>query len=257
VTTVSAWTKRHKTTASALVISLVAGSLLAVAALHPGFPISDVQLNARDVWVTNGEKLLGGRLNRQIDELNGSVVASTANFDVLQDGDSLFMLDPDAGRVESVSPASTDVTSAIDVPKGAEVSYGGSVIAILSPAGELWAIPSVGDLQFNFVATPPILKLGKGAHAVVTGDGVVVAVSPSKKAVYRIASLADAPVKSAFPAVGEFQISAVGDEAVVLDQSTNELVKEDGTVFDLGDDAGLRLQQVGEANDYALVATGA
>ena len=95
-----AWTKRHKTTATALVIALVAGIPLTIAALHPGFPISDVQLNSRDVWVTNGEQLLGGRLNRQIDELNGSVTAASASFDVLQDADTLFMYDPLSGRVE-------------------------------------------------------------------------------------------------------------------------------------------------------------
>ena len=252
----SAWSRRHKTTASALVIALVAGIPLTVAALHPGFPISDVQLNARDVWVTNGEQLLGGRLNRQIDELNGSVTASSASFDVLQDADTLFMHDPLSSRVESVSPATTEVTSGIDVPKGAEVSYGGTTLAIMSPAGDLWAIPAVGDLQFNFVSTPPLLELGENAHAVVTQAGTVIAVSATNKALYRVATLADEPVKSDFPAVGEFQLSAVGETAVVLDQSTNEFVAEDGSVHDLGDGQALRLQQVGAQNDVAVIATG-
>ncbi|MEP6481234.1 MAG: hypothetical protein ABJA94_04415 [Rhodoglobus sp.] len=130
------WVKTRKTTATALVIAVFAGVPLTIAALHPGFPISNVDLTSRDVWVTNGQQLLGGRLNRQIDELNGSVVASSPKFDVLQDGDSLFMVDPDAGRVEAVSPASTEVTSAIDIPHGAEVGYGGSVIAIMSTVGD-------------------------------------------------------------------------------------------------------------------------
>jgi hypothetical protein len=253
---VTGWTRRHKTTATALVIALVAGIPLTIAALHPGFPISDVQLNSRDVWVTNGEQLLGGRLNRQIDELNGSVVASSASFDVLQDADTLFMYDPLGGRIESVSPATTEVTSAIDVPKDAEVAYGGDVISILSAAGDLWAIPAVGDLQFNFVQTPPLLELGEGAHAVVTDAGTILAVSSAKKALYRTASIADAPVKSALPSLGEFQLSAVGEHAVMLDQSTNEVVTENGKVYPLGDDPALRLQQVGEDTSTALLATG-
>ena len=134
---VRGWTRRHRATATALVVALIGGIPLTITALHPGFPISDVQLNSRDVWVTNGEDLLGGRLNRQIDELNGSVVASSASFDVLQDGDTLFMYDPVGGRIESVSAATTEVTSAIDVPKGAEVSYGGTVLTVLSPDGDL------------------------------------------------------------------------------------------------------------------------
>uniref|UniRef100_UPI003988BE73 Ig-like domain-containing protein n=1 Tax=Conyzicola sp. TaxID=1969404 RepID=UPI003988BE73 len=63
-------------------------------------------------------------------------------------------------------------------------------------------------------------------------------------------------VKSDFPAVGEFQLTAVGDVPVVFDQSTNEIVTEDGSVYPLGGDTGLRLQQVGTENDTVLVATG-
>lgn len=249
------WVKTRKTMATALVIAVIAGVPLTIAALHPGFPISDVDLTSRDVWVTNGEQLLGGRLNRQIDELNGSVVASSPKFDVLQDGDSLFMVDPDAGRVESVNPASTEVTSSIDIPQGAEVSYGGSVITILSPAGDLWAIPSVGDLQFNYVSAPPILKLGKDAHAVVTREGTVIAVSSAHKKLYRIASLADAPQAKDFPSVGAFQLAAVGEQAVVFDKSTNKIVTEGGSQYSIGDEKGLKLQETGLDSRYAIVAT--
>ncbi|WP_309619819.1 hypothetical protein, partial [Salinibacterium sp.] len=249
------WVKARKSTASALVIALVVGVPLTIAALHPGFPISDVKLTSRDVWVTNGEQLLGGRLNRQIDELNGSVVASSANFDVMQDGDTLFMHDPDAGRVESVNPASTEVTSAIDVPVGAEVAYGGSVIAILGADGKLWGIPSVGDLQFNYVSSRPIAILGEGAHVTVTREGQIVAVSPEKKKLYRIASLAEAPTAKDFPALGEFQLAAIGETVVAFDQSTNEIVTESGQTYGIGDATGLKLQQTGPESSFAVVAT--
>jgi len=249
------WIKTRRATATALVIAVIAGVPLTIAALHPGFPISNVDLTSRDVWVTNGEQLLGGRLNRQIDELNGSVVASSPNFEVLQDGDSLFMVDPDAGRIEAVNPASTKVTSAIDIPKGAEVTYGGSVIAIMSPSGDLWAIPSVGDLQFNYVSAPPIIKLGEGAHAVVTRGGTVIAVSPAQHKVYKLPSLADVPKPEDFPKVGAFQLAAIGEQAVVFDQSTNEIVTEGGSKYALGAEQGLKLQQTGLDSRYAVVAT--
>ncbi|CAN5368468.1 Ig-like domain-containing protein [soil metagenome] len=249
------WVRGRKTVASALVIAVIAGVPLTIAALHPGFPVSDVDLTSRDVWVTNGEQLLGGRLNRQIDELNGSVIASSPNFDVLQDGDTLFLHDPDAGRLESVNPASTQVTSSIDLPPGAEVSYGGSVIAILSPAGQLWGIPSVGDLQFNYVSQQPLLELGEDAHAAVTEHGAIIAVSPEDKKLYRVASLADAPEAADFPAVGEFQLAAVGEQAVVFDQSTNEIVTQGGSAHSIGDEKGLKLQLSGPESRFAVVAT--
>ncbi|MGV8851672.1 MAG: Ig-like domain-containing protein [Rhodoglobus sp.] len=247
--------RTRKTIASAVVVSLVVGVPLTFAALHPGFPVSDVDLTASDVWVTNGEQLLGGRLNRQIDELNGSVIASSAQFDVLQDGDALFMNDPVAHRVESVDPATTEVTSAIDVPNDAEVSFGGTNLAIVSPQGELWIVPAVGDLQFNYVSDPVLISLGVGGRATVTSSGVVIAVSPDKKAIYRVETIADQPVKSDFPAVGEFQIAAAGDSAVIFDQSTNELITENGRSYPL-DKQGLRLQQSSAEAGFALVATG-
>ncbi|MCU1514164.1 MAG: hypothetical protein JWO10_1254, partial [Microbacteriaceae bacterium] len=249
------WVKTRKTLASALVIAVVAGVPLTFAALHPGFPVSDVDLTSRDVWVTNGQQLLGGRLNRQIDELNGSVVASSPNFDVLQDGDSLFMHNPDAGRIESVDPASTEVTSAVDIPKTSQVSYGGTNLAIVSPTGDLWVISAVGDLQLNYTTTPPLLKLGKGGHAVILQNGTIVAVSAVKGKIYRFATIAAAPEVHDFPSVGEFQMAGVGDQAVLFDQSTNSLVTESGAKHKLPQQ-GYRLQQTGAASNYAVVAGG-
>ena len=249
------WRARRKTIASAAVIALVAGGTLTVAALHPGFPITDVDLTSRDVWVTNGEQLLGGRLNRQIDELNGSVTAGSPNFDVLQDGDALFLVDPDNDRLESVDPATTSVTSSVDLPADAEVSYGGDLIAVVSK-GKLWALPSTGDLRLDVVSTPPLLDLGEGGHAVVTASGQIVAVSPAHKTLYRIPTLADVPVESSFPKVGSFQLAAIGEDVVVFDESTNELVTQDGTVRSLGDERALKLQHSGPASSHAVLATG-
>lgn len=246
---------RKKAVAGALVVAVVAGVPVTIAALHPGFPVNDVDLNASDVWVTNGDQLLGGRLNRQIEELNGSVIASSADFDVLQDGDSLFMFDPVAGRIESVSASTTEVTSSIDVPVDSEVDFGGDVIAVTSPSGDLWALGSVGDLVFNYAQTEPLVKLGDGGHAVVTGDGAVIAVSPSEKKVYRIESLGADIVTSAFPSIGEFELTAVGDQAVAFDTTTSTIMKEDGTIFEL-EQNGLRVQQVGAENDSVFIATG-
>lgn len=255
MTSLTEWVKTRKATASAVVVALVAAVPLTFAVMHPGFPVSDVDLTSRDVWVTNGELLLGGRLNSQIDELDASVVAASASFDVLQDGDTLFMVDSTIGRVESVSPASTSITSAIDVPQGSDVSYGDDVIAIVSPDGQLWVIPAVGDLQFSST-NPPLLELGESGHAVVTRDGVVLAIAPQEGIRYRIESLVDLPETGEFPKVGEFQLAAVGDRAVALDESTNELVIDGGPTVDLGEHVGLRLQQTGPAAEYAVVATG-
>ncbi|WP_167051563.1 Ig-like domain-containing protein [Salinibacterium sp. ZJ77] len=248
------WRARRRTIASATVIALVAGGTLTVAALHPGFPVSDVELSSRDVWVTNGEQLLGGRLNRQIDELTGSVTASTPNFDVLQNGDAVFLVDPDNARLESVDPATTSIMSSVELPRRAEVAYGGDVISVVSE-GNLWALSAAGDLQLDTVSSPPLLELGAGGRAAVTTEGAILAISPADKTLYRLDSLADVPVESAFPRVGTAQVAAIGDRLVALDESTNELVLDDGTVHPLGAQRALHLQQSGAASDYAILAT--
>ena len=247
---------RRKTIASAAVVALVAGGTLTLAALHPGFPVTDVDLTSRDVWVTNGTQLLGGRLNKQIDELNGSITTASPASDVLQRGDAVFVVDPDNDRLESVDPATTSITSSVDLPPDAEVAYGGDVLAVVSH-GKLWALPSVGDLRLDVVAQPPLLELGEGGHAVVTESGAIVAVSRTDGALYRIPTLADAPVESTFPKVGEFQLAAIGERVVALDESTDELVLDDGTVRALGGDRALELQQSGPAASFAALATGA
>ncbi|MEP6481233.1 MAG: Ig-like domain-containing protein, partial [Rhodoglobus sp.] len=105
------------------------------------------------------------------------------------------------------------------------------------------------------MSSPPVLKLGAGAHMVVTREGTVIAVSPTKHKLYRIASLADAPESKDFPAVGAFQLAAVGEQAVVFDQSTNEIVTEGGSKYGIGSEKGLKLQQTGPDSRYAIVAT--
>ena len=105
--TVSSWLRGRRVSASVVVLSVLAGVPLTFAVLHEGFPVTDVDLAARDVWVTNGKQLLAGRLNRQIEELNGSVNAASTAFDVLQDGDDVFLIDSSVGSIERVDPAFT------------------------------------------------------------------------------------------------------------------------------------------------------
>ena len=73
MTLVSSISRHRKAVASAVVLAVDAAIPVSFALLHQGFPETEVQLDAKDVWVTNGGALLGGRLNRQIEELSGAV----------------------------------------------------------------------------------------------------------------------------------------------------------------------------------------
>ena len=53
----------RKAIASTVVLALVVATPVTLAIVHEGFPISDVELNANDVWVTNGTYRFGGNGN--------------------------------------------------------------------------------------------------------------------------------------------------------------------------------------------------
>lgn len=246
-------TRRRKPIASALGIALLAGVPVTFAVLHDGFPVSDVDLQARDVWVTNGDALLGGRLNRQIEELNGSVSAQSPSLDIVQDGADVFLVDPDLGQLSRVDPAYTTLVEPAELPPDSQVALGGRTLAILSPQGELWAVDVANTLVFD-PASPPDADLGRGARATVTRDGVVLAASVDDQQLVRIPAPGSVPEVAPLAVPGEFQLAAVGDEAVLLDETANRLVRADGSTVELPD-AAYRLQQTGPARDEVVLAT--
>lgn len=245
--------RNRKAVASAVGIALLAGVPVTFAVLHDGFPISDVDLEARDVWVTNGDALLGGRLNRQIEELNGSVSAQSPALDVVQNGSDVFLFDPQLGSLARVDPAYTTLVEPAEIPPGSSVSLGGSTLAILSPQGDLWALDVSNSLAFDPTSTPAA-ELGRGALATVTQDGVVVAVSVADQLSIRIDAPNIPPVESPFAVPENAQIAAVGDRMVLLDEDTNRLLREDGSSVELPD-AAYRLQQTGPASSDVVLAT--
>lgn len=247
----------RKKIASATILALLIATPVTLAILHPGFPISAVDLVSKDVWVTNSNTATAGRVNMQIAELNGATTVPTSKFDVLQSGRNVFVVDEQNANVSRVDPAYLKTGEAISVPRNAEVTYGGSLMTVLDPAdGSLWIVPAEGQLHFDFHAVKPAIVLGKNAHAVATLGGIVFAVSTDKKALYRIDSPGAAPVQSATVDVGDYLLSAVGDHAVILDRTKNVIIKDDGgTVNNLPAQA-LRIQQTGPARDFVVVATG-
>ena len=109
---------RAQAVASAVALAVAVGVPVTFAVLHQGFPVTDPDLRARDVWVTNGQELLAGRLNRQIEELDAAVATASNDVDVFQDGDDVFLLDASVGSVERIDPSFTTLTQRIDVPLG-------------------------------------------------------------------------------------------------------------------------------------------
>ncbi len=255
VGTFTSWARTRKPIASVVALAVAVGVPLTVAVLHQGFPVTDPDLRARDVWVTNGQELLAGRLNRQIEELDAAVATVSNDVDVFQNGDDVFLYDASAGSLERIDAAFTTLTQRIDVPLGAQIAYGGDVLAILSPKGELWTTPAGGDLSFDARGTDPLVELGAGARVAVSDRGTVFATSEDDDELVTIAVGGGDPVVAAVEQLGAHQLAAVGERAVMLDEDRNAVVV-DGRVAELPE-PGMRLQQSSAEHDLAYVASAA
>ncbi|QAY73765.1 fibronectin type III domain-containing protein [Agromyces protaetiae] len=243
----------RKSVASTAVLAVLAGVPIGIAVLHEGFPVTDPDLRVRDVWVTNASDLLAGRLNRQIEELDAAVAVASATADVFQNGDDVFLYDAVAGAVERVDPSYTELIERIDVPPASKLAYGGDVLAVLSPKGELWRISTGGELSFDWRGTEPVAKLGEGGAVAVSGEGTVLATAAEKGELLELARGVDEPERVEVGSLGEHQLAAVGEQPVILDRAKNTVIVGDRRV-DLPDD-GLRLQQSGPDAESAIVAT--
>lgn len=250
----SEWFRARKTLASVTALAVVIGVPLSIAVLHKGFPVNAVQLDTRDVWVTNGERLLGGRLNHQIDELDAAVTGSSSDLDVLQDGQSYFLTDLAHGSIDRIDPAFVSLGGRIQVPEGSQVGYGGNTLSVLAPSGSLWVLDASGRLDFDQAKTRPDARVGTGAELAVAKSGKTFVVAPDRKKLVTVDHPGASAHSADFPVPGSFQVSAVGDHAVVLDTQGNRLLTDSGTTVDLPA-KGLKLQQPGPDDPDALVAT--
>ncbi len=250
----STWSRGRRAVAAATAIAVVAGVPITFGVLYRGFPVSDVELDARQVWVTNGPDLLAGRLNRQIEELDASVKSGTPTIDVVQQGDDAFLIDGTQSSLERIDAAFTTLVQRAPLPEGAEVSLGDSTISVLDPAkGHLWVVDVTDELSFDPTAVDPDLKLGENAHAVVSTGGTTFAISAEEDRLYTIDAPGAGPTVRDLQIPDESQLSAVGERAVVLDEAAATLIVDDGRRVELGE-RGIRIQQPGAEHPNALVA---
>lgn len=246
--------RRWRTTVGASVLPAVVAVL---AVVHPGAPVSQVDLHDGSVWLTNAAQLKVGRYNPQVEELNAGLVATSADLDVLQDGGDVVLTEP--GALSVVDPASVTAVTRTPVPFGARVGMAAGTVAV-EAGGAVWVrtTTTVGGLAVD--RDPADLELGEGGRAVVASDGSVLAAEvdgtlhrllpggPDAEAVVEeVGALAGEPTTPADA------VTAVGEELVAL---VGTRVHTSSAVVDLAAHGGdLVLQQPGPRARAVLVAT--
>ncbi|MFE6229479.1 Ig-like domain-containing protein, partial [Streptomyces sp. NPDC057854] len=244
-------------------VSVFSTALVGLAFLYEGEATADVDLNDSGVWVTKTSAGLLGRFNSASQAMDGTLNAGSASFDVQQDAGRVLLDDAGTSTASPVSVAHLKLDGQIRLPAGAQVVSGGATTAILDgEEGLLWVLPFDGATSFDAEKLDPVVEVGGEGALTVSQDGTVFAAIPSTGTLWTVATTTRGTVEgeassTALP-VGkgaEVEVTAVGDEPVVLDRSASHLVLPGGksVAIDGGGDA--RLQQPSQSSDVVAVAT--
>lgn len=278
------WPWSTRSTVIVVVTTMAASVLVVLGVNASGFPLTTVNPSSSMVWVTNQGKGFVGRVNRQIDEINSTVRIKGATFDVLQDGDSVLVVDRVTNEVRPVDVANVAMTSRTGIPADAVVSFGGGVLAIADPmSGSVWAGTPESLTGLDPTTATPLLSTAPGVRVAVSTSGTVFAVAPGRDELWSVrigpsgspegwttngegkpippdpVRLEGGPLTPiAAPVVAvqspSIDITTVGDTPVILDRGTGQVVVPGRRVVVAQGDQGI-LQQTGPDAEAVLIAT--
>ncbi|MFD5213714.1 Ig-like domain-containing protein [Microbacterium sp. NPDC058345] len=238
-------------------------TITTMAVAYDGFPTTKVDLNDAGVWLTNASSLLVGHFNHESAVIDGGLRTASDAYDVLQDENTVLLVDDGSDTVTAIDPARVALTDSAAVPAEAKVALGGLTTAVLNRnSGELWVTSAKGLAGFDIKAADPVAELGDGADVTVGRDGTVYALSGERGEVVTIPTDAEGlPLEPTESKLGEIDLSAdptitaVGTTPVVLDPASGVVATPGGfrTEVPVGDDAVL--QQASAASEAVILAT--
>ncbi len=236
---------RRLTSATAVLTVPVLVATLAL--LDRGFPLARLDLDDGAVWITATDRGMVGRYNVPVEELNAGLAPAATRFDVLQDGPDVLVVGP--GGVQVVDPA-TVATVADVAAAGTTASTAGGTVAFADADGRVWVRPMLALPGLRLGPDGADLELGPGGQVVVARSGTALAVSPEDGTVTRVSPDGEQAPGGSVGAGEVEQLTAVGDEPVVL---TGRTLRTRGGTVEL-DGQDLVLQQPGPASSRVLVA---
>jgi len=213
---------RKRAVASASVLTVSAITVTTFAVMYDGFPTTDVELNDGSVWITKSSNLLVGRFNHQSDVMDAGVRALGSDYDIVQSGRNVLVVDGSNGSLSPVDPATVTLSGDARLPPNAQVALGGSTVAVLQPDdGSVWMMGADSVSGFTPAAVDPSATVGAGASVAVAGDGTVFAVSPERGEVVTLRQDGEGVSSSAQAVDGleeddAVQIAAAGTDPVIL-----------------------------------------
>ncbi|MGJ3508994.1 Ig-like domain-containing protein [Enemella sp. A6] len=208
------------------VVGLLTVILVVGASVSPGYPAADLDLHDGSVWVTNRKERLLGKLNKQINDLETSVLMVNKDFDVLQHEKNVLVVDSTTNLLQRVDPATTTLGTPVSLSANAEVTLGKDTVAVVDEtSGRMWARPVEQAMSIEYAKAKADWEIGRGGVAAVSDDGVPVAVSVTDSELVR--EVDGEPTGTPLPfdlaADADVQVAVVGETAIVLDRTGNRI----------------------------------
>lgn len=254
---------KRRTALTAGTVTVASAALVALAVMYDGEATADVDLNDSGVWVTKTASGLVGRFNTESQALDGTLLAGSAAFDVAQNAGRVLLDDDGTSAASAIDPARLKLASQTKVPGGAQVALGGDTVAILDgDAGLLWVLPFAQLPGFDPEKTEPAAETGAGGAVAVSQTGTAFAVIPSADTLWTATpGEGEEPAQATSTTLDladggdDVTVTAVGDEAVVLNRTDGHLRLPGGAVVDVDDAQQARLQQPGPDTGRVVLAT--
>jgi hypothetical protein len=245
------WLSAHRsavatTTSGTLVAALIA----TIAVVSGGYTAQRLDLGDAAVWVTNQARQVVGRANTSVHELNTVVTADSSNFEVVQQGSTVLVVDRGSSSLGILDPATAEVSESVPLPPVAPAVYLGADRAVIASDGNMWSLPAALLSDFDST-TKPTLSLGAGSVSSMDDAGTYYSFSPATGDVSRVdtqsADAVSATVNvTAGAADDEYQMTSVGGRWAVFNQTSRHLFTA-GVDVDLSD-------TIGDAGDAVVQA---
>lgn len=253
---------KHRRALSTAVATAVTGGVVAGALLYPGFATADVDLNDGGVWVTNENLGMVGHLNYQSRLLDGGYAANSDAFDLRQEASTVFNINTDQSKVSPVDIANVVRGTEVQLPGAAEVAMGGTTVAVTDQtSGTVWITTAADLAGFDDQEEEPVSS-GPGSVAAVSPTGRVAVANPEDATVttydVRQDGTWEEPDVREFPELadsGDLQVAVIGQDAVVFDPASGQVLLPDGTLVAFDGTERAELQQSGPAADAVAIAT--
>ena len=214
----------------AIVVISVVIALGIAAYLSPGLVQADVHLDEGTVYVGKRDSNLMGTVNAQIDELSAATGVGDSQFTLIQHEEQVQAFLPQSWNLHPYSPARNILDRATKVPtNGAVQQVDGRMLVYDQENGRVWHGTTDEMLEVDFHRDKADLEVGEFGVATLTTSGKVIGLNPNDATLVRMEgeTVVTTPVPMEFnPEARDFEISAVGDTAVVLNRGTAQVWAE-------------------------------